>query len=208
MNGYLVTEGHKINSSTLSYPMNDKTVGQPLRIGLWHNGSLTWKYPYEKNTEYSDCFFSVASLNCTPDYEIIKIQLSNQTAENQLLKVIIQYDYTCCNQTTAFYSPTENAIMSMGQKRATMLGGSLNGTGMRQYCIQKKTYFNSFTMLHSLASGKLPMSWLAKGDISSMFILETVLESGMKKDGAIWTLHSSSIEMVDSLKREMISKFK
>lgn len=208
MNGYVVTEGHERKPTSLSHISKDNTLNQPLRIGLWHNGTLSWKYPHATDfKDYSDSFFSVSSLNCTPDYEITKIQLNNTTNESQLLKIIIEYNHASDAHSTAFYSPSENAIVGVAQNYVTMLGGVISGRGMSQYCIQKKNYFSSFALLRSLERGNLPLSWLANGDIYSMFILETQICSGVQEEGIIWTFTSSSAEKARTLKNEKITKY-
>ncbi|MEH6940400.1 hypothetical protein [Bacillus sp. JJ722] len=208
MNGYIVTEGHEFKPTYLSHTSKDHMLNQPLRIGLWHNGTLSWKYPYATDLEdYSDAFFSVSSLNCTPDYEITKIHLNNTTKESQLLKIIIEYNHASDAHSTAFYSPSENAIVGMAQNNVTMLGGLLSGKGMSQYCIQRKDYFSTFAFLRSLERGNLPLSWLANGDIYSMFILESHICSGAQEEGIIWTFKSSSAEKARTLKNEKITKY-
>ncbi|WP_042345950.1 hypothetical protein [Bacillus massiliigorillae] len=208
MNGYILTEGHEYRPTYLSHYSKESTIHQPLRIGLWHNGTLSWKYPHTTDLEdYSDSFFSVSSLNCTPDYEITKIQLNNNTNERQHLKIIIEYDHASDAHSTAFYSPSENAIVGIAQNNITMLGGMLSGRGMSQYCVQKKNYFSSFALLRSLENGNLPLSWLANGDIYSMFILETEICSGVQEEGIIWTFTSSSAEKTKALKNEKITKY-
>lgn len=207
MNGYVKMTGQEKKMYSPSF-INENTFHQPIRIGLWNDGFLSWKYPYSLELDdYSDSFFSVSSLTCTTEYEITKIQLNNVTNEQQHLKVIIEYNHSCDHHSMAFYSPSEKAIMEIANNHVTLLGGVLGGRGMSQYCIHKKEFFQSYDLKRSLERGNLPLSMLADGDINSIFFLEADLRSGEQMDGIIWTFKADSEEQTRLLKNEKIAKY-
>lgn len=180
----------------------------PLRIALWQEGNVTWIYPSMKEYNlYNEQLLTIRSINSTQEYELIRIQLYNNESMNQIVKVIVQYCDEKQRNTTAFYSPREKAIICFSDESVMMIGGSMNGLGMKQYAIQENSAYNHDRLLKQLETGKLPMSWLAQGDVCSTFTLEAELGPMDLVDGMIWTFHSTSEELVRSLKNEVLSSF-
>lgn len=207
MNSYASLNENEYRDNELSTSLISRLLSSPLKVGLWNGGVLTWEYPsMGEDSNSVNHLLSVTSMNSTQHYEIIKVQLNNETNMSQHAKIVVQYHNKLDKSTTAFYSPNENAIVCFSEDNVTMLGGVLNGRGMNQYCIQENNYCSTAALLRCLDQGNLPLSWLAKGDICSTFTLETTISPGKIEEGLIWTFHSSSEELVRSLKNEMISK--
>ncbi|WP_019242567.1 MULTISPECIES: hypothetical protein [Bacillus] len=205
MNSFVSANKSNLECNDICPSLNERLGSTPIRIGVWDNGILSWEYPlkndfYQMNNE----LFSIASMSCSTEYEIINIQVINKKALSKQVKIIVQYDSVFEKNSLAFYSPNENAIIHFSDDTVTMIGGILNGKGMCQYCIQENNFASTSQLLRNLECGSLPMSWLAKGDISSTFTLETKLTSGEINEGKIWTFHSTSTELVREMKNEMI----
>lgn len=180
----------------------------PLSIALWQKGDVTWIYPSMKEyNSYNEQLLTIRSINSTQEYELIRVQLYNNESSNQVVKVIVQYCDENQKNTTTFYSPYEKAIICFSDESVTMLGGNMNGLEMNQYAIQQNSQPNHDRLLKQLEIGKLPVSWLAQGEVCSTFTLETELEPMELVDGMIWTFHSTSEELVRSLKNEILSSF-
>ncbi len=184
-------------------------IANPIRIGLFHDGVIFWKYPYV--TECRDeeqPTLSIMSMNCSAEYEMIKFCLSTNQKFNQNVKVVVQYQNLNDCSSTAFYCPSESAIVSFSgeSQLVTLIGGSLNGKPMKQYCIHDKEEYNHKALQECLKRGPLRMSWLATGNVCSTFTFETAVSSGMEAEGVIWIFHSNSVETVRDRKKEMTSK--
>lgn len=180
----------------------------PLRIALWQKGDIIWIYPSMREyNSYNKQLLTIHSINSTQEYELIRVQLYNNESINHAVKVIVQYCDENQKNTTTFYSPYEKAIICFSDESVTMLGGSMNGLGMNQYAIQQNSQPNHDRLLKQLEIGKLPVSWLAQGEVCSTFTLETELAPMELVDGMIWTFHSNSEELVRSLKNEILSSF-
>ena len=179
----------------------------PLSIALWQNGYTSWLYPStEEFDSGKESMLTIRSINSTQDYELIRLRLYNNERLSKSVKIVVQY----CNEqqnTTTFYSPTEKAIISFSDQGVKMLGGNLNGIEMSQYAIQQNKQHNHFQLLRQLEKGKLPLSWLAQGEVCSFFTLETELSPMNIVDGMIWLFQSTSAELVKSLKKEVLPSF-
>lgn len=183
-------------------------IANPIRIGLFYDGVLFWRYP--NLTEYRDELqptLSIMSMNCSAEYEMIKFCLSTEQKFTQNVKVVVQYLHLDDSTSTAFYSPSESAIVSFsgGGQLVSLIGGSLNGKPMKQYCIHDKEEFSHRKLQDCLKQGQLRMSWLANGNICSTFTFESAISAGMEAEGVIWIFHSNSEKAVKFIKREMTS---
>ena len=194
--------------SQISDSLFSSVIANPIRIGLFYNDVLLWKYPNTTECKEKSPTLSIMSLNCSADDEIIKFRLSTDHETEQLVKVVVQYNHLNVQCSTAFYSPNENAIVSFTDdgQCVTMIGGFLDGKTMKQYCIHDKEEYNHVSLQGCLRHGRLPMSWLANGDVCSTFILETVISAKNEAEGVIWTFHSNSEESVKFKKKEMIAR--
>ncbi|WP_050615775.1 hypothetical protein [Bacillus testis] len=209
MNSFAAANQHNqdADSNSASTPsLITRLLSNPMRIGLWDEQQLTWEYP-QNTDQQNSTLFSVTAMNSTKDYEIIKVQLNNESALKKEVKIIVQYHNVFEKESTAFYSPKENAIICFFENQVTMLGGHLNGKGMSQYCLHDIHACNSLNWLESLRQGYLPLSWLAKGEVVSTFALETELSAHQSLEGVIWSFHSTSEAIVRRLKKETIHKY-
>lgn len=183
-------------------------IANPIRIGLFYDGVIFWSYPYltERRDERQPTL-SIMSMNCSAEYEMIKFCLSTEQKFNQAVKVIVQYHNLDDCSSTAFYSPSESAIVSYSGKGhlVSLIGGSLNGKPMKQFCIHDKEEYSHRKLQDCLKRGQLRMSWLATGNICSTFTFETAISAGMEAEGVIWIFRSNSEETVKYRKRKMTS---
>jgi len=184
------------------------SIANPIRIGLFHDGMIFWKYPHlTECLDEQQPTLSIMSMNCSAEYEMIKFCLSTDQKFNQNVKVVVQYQNLNDCTSTAFYSPSESAILSYSGEGqlVSLIGGSLNGMPMKQYCIHDKEDYNEKTLQDCLKRGQLRMSWLATGNVCSTFTFETVISAGRDAEGVIWIFHSNSEETVKYRKKEMTS---
>lgn len=194
------------NSVNISPTLINRLLSIPLRVGIWNEEEIDWIYPstFSDKKENKKDIMSVTSMNSTEDYEIIKFQLENNSDRKRNIKVIVQYDNIFQKKSTAFYSPYENAIICYCNNQVSMIGGEINGAGMKQYSLQNRSLYSEKSLLMNLNQGKLPLNWIAKGDICSIFTLETNIDPGARQEGMIWTFHSESEDSVRMTKNKMI----
>ncbi|MFS0780920.1 hypothetical protein [Bacillus sp. 1P06AnD] len=206
MNSFAVPNQYNQDHNAEGSPsLITRLLSNPMRIALWDEQSLTWEYPYGEEMKFDHSgLFSVKAMNSTKEHEIIRFQLSNESALKKKVKIMVQYHNIFEKGSTAFYSPQEKAIICFYEKHVTMLGGQLQGKGMSQYCIHDVNAYSENNWTECLQTGCLPLSWLAKGEICSTFILEAELAKGEKQEGIIWSFHSESEGIVRKLKNEMI----
>ncbi len=183
-------------------------ISNPIRIGLFQDGAIFWKYPcLTECRDEQQPTLSIMSMNCSSEYEMIKFCLTTNQKFNQNVKVVVQYQNLNDSSSTAFYCPSESAIVSFSGENqiVSLIGGSLNGKPMKEFCIHDKEEYNHKTLQDCLRRGRLRMSWLATGNVCSTFTFETVISSELDAAGVIWIFHSNSEETVKYKKKEMTS---
>lgn len=204
----LAINRQKNHYAQISDSLLSANVNNPIRIGLFYDGEIVWKYP--DLTEFrkeQQPVLTIMSMNCSSEYEMIKFCLSTDRMLSQNVKIVVQYQNLNDGLSTAYYSPSESAIVSFSEEGelVSLVGGSLNGKSMKQYCIHEREKYTPQKLQNILKRGQLPMSWIAKGNLCSTFTLETDLPSNSEVEGAVWIFHSNCEEKVKYRKREMTS---
>ena len=204
----LTVNGQKNHHAKISDSFLYANINNPIRIGVFYDGKIVWKYP--DMTEFQkeeQPILSIMSLNCSAEYEMIKFCLSTDEKTCRNVKIVVQYQNLNDASSTAYYSPSESAIVSFSDEGelVSLIGGSLGGKPMKQYCIHPREKYNHKQLQNILKRGQLPMSWIAKGNICSTFIFETELSSHSEAEGVVWIFYANSEEKVKYRKRELTS---
>ncbi len=181
-----------------------RLLSSPLRIGIWSDDLIHWLYPSSSGQKHLEQPMLISSMNSTKQYEIIKFHVTNSKQHDMHVRIVVLYQNQFCTNSTAFYSPNEKAIICYSDQDVTFLGGSLQNGSMKQYSIQNQQSYCQESLQKDIMQGCLPMSWIGKGDIVSIFTLEAVLPAGTSGDGTIWTFYSPSEEEARKVKEEMI----
>jgi len=183
-------------------------ANHPLRVGLWHEGEFSWEYP-KKNLDNIPTrpLLSLLSIHHTSDYEILKMRLSTKNNAKQKVKIIVQDTVYGLKCNTSFYSPNEKAIMRYTVGGVTMMGGSISGRDMAQYCVLNQEGLNTLKLKESLQQGSLPLAWIAKEEICSIYILESEITNIESEEIIIWSFHGHTENQVSNLKNNILSKY-
>ncbi len=183
----------------------------PINIAVWHQERLSWAYPisslngHTPSHEHHNQMLTIKAINSTKEYEIIRIQLSNRDRCKQIVKVLVQHRNEQDQNATAFYSPQEKAVICCTKMGITMVGGNLEGTEMSQYSFNQYHEERAADLTKQLKKGQLPLSWIASGDVCSTFMIEKELLPDDEVNGLIWTFHSSSVDLIQQMRKEMLS---
>lgn len=164
-----------------------------LKAGIWLDGTFDWVT--DESASYSNGEVRALVQSFTKrQVTFYKFTIKNASKVKLMPKIMFQYEDLLERQAVAFYSPSEKAILHMGQTSVTLIGGGMRGKGISQYCIQGKKQLYQNGCFKSLKEGILSFSPLAKGEVSSMFSFETTIMPQDSAEAIAWVISSSTQE--------------
>lgn len=174
-----------------------------LKAGLWMDESFDW-YSEEDMMSHPEGGIRTLLQSFTKQKIMYsKFTIKNTTLEVKSPKVFFQYENAFERQAVAFYSPHEQAIMHVAPNSVALLGGVMKGKGIAQYCIQGKGGLYENGCFKSLREGLLFYSPLAKGQVTSIFTLESEILPLECVEVVAWAIHADTKEEAQFLNREL-----
>lgn len=177
-----------------------------LRAGLWMDGSFDWYREEDNDSENQGEIRSFSQSYSKKEISFIKFTINNRSNAIITPKIVCHYENAQERQAVAFYSPHEQAILHVGQKSIALLGGVVRGRGISQYCIQGKGSLYQHGCFKSLKEGLLLYSPLARGEVTSIFSLETEIMPQECIEAIAWVIHSATKEEAKILHTELLSQ--
>jgi hypothetical protein len=176
-----------------------------LKAGIWLNGTFDWVT--DESSSYSNGEVRTLIQSFTKrQVTFYKFTIKNASKVKQIPKLMFQFENLLERHTVAFYSPGERAILHIGQASVTLIGGLMNGNGIAQYCIQGKKNLYQNGCFKSLKEGILSFSPLAKGEVSSMFSLETAIMPDDSAEAIAWVVASDTQEEAKSINDRLLAE--
>lgn len=203
-------EGDDFMSSLSAYmPQDNQEVFRKvLKAGLWMDESFDW-YPEEDMMSHPGG--EVRSLLQTftqGQITFSKFTIRNTSFEPKYPKVFFRYENAFEKQAVAFYNPNERAILHVANQSIALLGGLVKGKGISQYCIQGKGSLYKEGCFKSMKEGILAYSPLAKGEVTSMFTLETEIPPKECVEAVAWAIHTETKEEANFLNNQLLLSMK
>ncbi|RFU61889.1 hypothetical protein [Bacillus sp. V59.32b] len=164
-----------------------------LKAGIWLDGTFDWVTDESSSYLGGEVRTLVQSFT-KRQVTFYKFTIQNSSKAKLIPKVMFQYQDLLERQTVAFYSPSEKAILHVGQASVALVGGLMNGNGIAQYCIQGKKHLYQNGCFKSLNEGILSFSPLAKGEVISMFSLEAPIMPQDSVEAIAWVISSATQE--------------
>ncbi|PLS15234.1 hypothetical protein CVD28_23180 [Bacillus sp. M6-12] len=155
------------------------------RAGLWTEGKFSWLIEGKHNGIFSEKFKVDQLSSNTEKVAFWRLSIPSFSRSYSLHKLFFEYTGDCGSNATAFYSPSEQAILHSSKGTVTLLGGIMEGKGLSQYSIRQK---GKDTLFKSMLDGTLNFSPLGKGNIVSTFSLEAQLAPGEDADAIAWMI--------------------
>ena len=175
-----------------------------LKVGLWINESFDWYLEEDSMSHPEDGIRTLLQTYTKNQISYSKFTIKNISLETKLPKVFFHYENVFERQTVAFYTPTEQAIVHVSPKSVALLGGVVKGNGISQYCIQGKGGLYQNGCFKSLREGTLFYSPLAKGEVTSIFTLESEILPLECVEVVAWAINASTKEEAIRLNRKLI----
>ena len=183
---------------------NREAFRKGLKAGLWMDESFDW-YPEEDMMSHPGGELrSLLQTFTEGQITFSKFTIRNTSFEPKYPKMFFHYENAFEKQTVAFYSPSERAILHVGNQSIALLGGLVKGKGISQYCIQGKGSLYQEGCFKSLKEGLLAYSPLAKGEVTSMFTLETEILPKECVEVVAWAIHAETKDEAKSLNNKLL----
>jgi hypothetical protein len=187
------------------HPQEKQEVSRKsLKAGLWLDGTFDWVLE-DSSSDFNGQIRVLCQKIERKEVTFYKLTLKNTSQTQLVAKLMFQYENLLERQTVAFYSPGERAILHIGQHASSVIGGMINGKGISQYCIQGKKSLYQHGCFKSLSEGILTFSPLAKGEVSSMYSLETVIMPKDCAEAIAWVIHTQSKEEAKEINNALIA---
>ncbi|RFU65709.1 hypothetical protein [Peribacillus glennii] len=164
-----------------------------LKAGIWLDGTFDWVTEESASHANGEVRTLVQTHTKNP-VTFFKFTIKNCSKEKIMPKIMFQYENLLERQAVAFYSPSEKAILHMGQASVTLIGGGINGKSISQYCIQGKKHLYHNGCFKSMKEGILSFSPLAKGEVSTMFSFETTIMTQDSAEAIAWVISAATEE--------------
>jgi hypothetical protein len=184
-----------MNTLSAFKPTSTLRVSQkPLKAGLWLDGSFDWYSEEDTASHPGGQLRTLIQSFSKQHISFVKCTVKNTSVIPKLPKFMFHYDNACNRQTVAFYSPGEQAILHVAPHSIALIGGLVRGKGISQYCIQGKGSLYQNGCFKSLKEGILSYSPLARGEVSSIFTLETEILPHECIEAIAWIIHANEKE--------------
>ncbi|PLT34704.1 hypothetical protein [Bacillus sp. V5-8f] len=175
-----------------------------LKAGIWLDGTFDWVT--DESATYSNGEVrTLVQTHTKNPVTFFKFTIKNCSKDKVLPKIMFQYENLLERQAVAFYSPSEKAILHMGQASVTLIGGAMNGKSMSQYCIQGKKHLYHNGCFKSIKEGILSFSPLAKGEVSTMFSFETTIMPQDSAEAIAWVISAGTQEEAKFMNDELLA---
>ncbi|WP_110927406.1 hypothetical protein [Bacillus massiliglaciei] len=177
-------------------PQDDQEFSRlNLKSGLWIDEGFDWYPEDDLMSRYPHGEIRTFLQTQKKDRLLIsKLTIKNNSFKVKHPKFFFRYENAFEKKAVAFYSPPEQAILHIGSNSVVLLGGAFKGKGISQYCIQGKGGLYQNGCFKSLKEGILSYSPLAKGEVTSIFTLESRLEPGECVEASAWAIQADSKE--------------
>ena len=193
--------------STLSPYMENESYHLPsrnLKVGLWMNESFDWYLEEDSMSHPEDGIRTLLQTFTEKKISYSKFTIKNISHETKFPKIFFHYENAFERQAVAFYSPNEQAIIHVAPNSVALLGGMVKGNGISQYCIQGKGGLYENGCFKSLREGTLFYSPLAKGEVTSIFTLESEILPLECVEVVAWAINADTKEEAARLNRKLI----
>lgn len=175
-----------------------------LKVGLWINESFDWYLEEDSMSHPEDGIRTLLQTFTEKGISYSKFTIKNISQENKYPKVFFHYENAFERQAVAFYSPNEQAIVHVAPNSVALLGGMVKGKGISQYCIQGKGGLYQNGCFKSLREGTLFYSPLAKGEVTSIYTLESEIQPLECVEVIAWAINADTKEEAIRLNRKLI----
>ncbi|MFD0048344.1 hypothetical protein ACFVHQ_03215 [Actinomycetes bacterium NPDC127524] len=175
-----------------------------LKAGVWMDGTFDWHSEQDSFTNHAGEVRTLIQAFTKSQVSFVTCTIKNNGRAFKYPKFVFQYENILERQAVAFYSPPERAILHMSQGSISLLGGTLKGQGISQYCIQGKGNLYKNGCFKSLKDGILSYSPLAKGEVSSIFSLEAEIGPGECAEAMAWVIHTPTKEEAQGLNEGLL----
>lgn len=183
---------------------NQELFRKGLKAGLWMDESFDW-YPEEDMMSHPNGEIRTLSQTYTQgQVTFSKFTIRNTSFETKRPKVFFHYENAFERQAVAFYSPNERAILHVAPQSIALLGGLVKGKSISQYCIQGKGSLYQEGCFKSLKEGLLAYSPLAKGEVTSVFTLETEILPKECVEAVAWVIHAETKEEAKVINNQLL----
>lgn len=178
-----------------------------LKVGLWMNECFDWYSEEDRMSHPEGGIRTLLQSFSKKQISYSKLTIQNTTLESKAPKIFYHYENAFQRETVAFYVPNEQAILHVSPNSVALLGGIVKGKGMAQYCIQGKGSLYQDGCFKSLREGLLFYSPLAKGEVTSIFTLESEIQPKECIEAVAWTIHANTKEEAMFLNRNLLEKY-
>lgn len=175
-----------------------------LKVGLWMNESFDWYLEEDSMSHPEDGIRTLLQNFMEKGISYSKFTIKNISQENKFPKIFFHYENAFERQAVAFYSPSEQAIIHVAPNSVALLGGIVKGKGISQYCIQGKGGLYQNGCFKSLREGTLFYSPLAKGEVTSIFTLESEILPLECVEVIAWAINADTKEEAIRLNRNLV----
>lgn len=193
--------------STLSAYIEQNSYHWPsrnLKVGLWMNESFDWYLEEDSMSHPEDGIRTLLQTFTEKGISYSKFTIKNISLEKKYPKIFFHYENAFERQAVAFYSPNEQAIIHVAPNSVALLGGMVKGKGISQYCIQGKGGLYQNGCFKSLREGTLFYSPLAKGEVTSIYTLESEILPLECVEVIAWAINADTKEEAIRLNRQLI----
>ena len=193
--------------STLSPYLDHESYHLPsrnLKVGLWMNESFDWYLEEDSMSHPEDGIRTLLQTYSEKQISYSKFTIKNTSLETKFPKIFFHYENAFERRAVAFYSPSEQAIIHVAPNSVALLGGMVKGNGISQYCIQGKGGLYQNGCFKSLREGTLFYSPLAKGEVTSIFTLESEILPLECVEVVAWTINADTKEEAARLNRKLV----
>ncbi|WP_180320110.1 hypothetical protein [Peribacillus loiseleuriae] len=176
-----------------------------LKAGIWIDGEFDWYSEEEVAVNTGGQMRSLIQSFSKQHISFVRCTIKNTSAFLKSPKMVFHYENMRDPQNVAFYCPGEKAILHIGKKSISLLGGVVKGKGISQYCIQGKGSLYQYGCFKSLKEGILSYSPLAKGEVSSIFSLEPEIQPDECIEAVAWVIHTNTKEEALFMHEKLLS---
>ena len=175
-----------------------------LKVGLWMNESFDWYLEEDMMSHPEDGIRTLLQTYTKNQISYSKFTIKNISLEKKIPKIFFHYENAFERQAVAFYSPNEQAIIHVAPNSVALLGGIVKGKGIAQYCIQGKGGLYENGCFKSVRDGTLFYSPLAKGEVTSIFTLESEIMPLECVEVMAWAINTNTKEEATLLNRQLV----
>ena len=133
-----------------------------------------------------------------------KFTIKNISLEKKFPKIFFHYENAFERQAVAFYSPNEQAIIHVSPEFGCIIRRNCERKGNRSILYSRKGRLIRDGCFKSLREGTLFYSPLAKGEVTSIFTLESEILPLECVEVVAWAINANTKEEATSLNRKLV----